>query len=169
MDPQTPTPPPQTPGQTLLDLTAGSGAPASPTPRTPGASTRVLAQEAAGPKIGRYRVLKEHARGGMGRVLLAVDTTIGRKVALKELLSGLRASAAPDSAATKSIGERFLREARVTGRLEHPSIVPVYEIGTGEDGNLFYSMRFVAGRTLAQHLDEIRARDLPERETLACA
>lgn len=103
----------------------------------------------------------------MGRVLLAVDTTIGRRVASKELLSGLRnASGTPETAATKSIGERFLREARVTGRLEHPNIVPVYEIGTGDDGNLFYSMRFVGGRTQAQ-LDEIKARNLPEREKLA--
>ena len=162
---------PETPGQTLLDLTAGGSGPPqdSASPTRPGlASTRVLAQESSGPKIGRYRVLKEHARGGMGRVLLAVDTTIGRKVALKELLSGLRnASGTPETAATKSIGERFLREARVTGRLEHPNIVPVYEIGTGDDGNLFYSMRFVGGRTLAAQLDEIKARNLPEREKLA--
>ncbi len=154
------------PGRTLIDIAAPAKAAPDTNARTVShRSTRAVA-DSGELKIGRYRILKEHARGGMGRVLLAVDTTIGRNVAVKELLSGVLAQA-PDSAATKSIGERFLREARVTGRLEHPNIVPVYEIGTADNGSLFYSMRFVGGRTMAQRLDAIAASGKDAREKLA--
>lgn len=154
------------PGRTLIDIAAPAKADADTKARTVASKSNRVVAETSEPKIGRYRVLKEHARGGMGRVLLAVDTTIGRNVAVKELLSGLLAQA-QDSAATKSIGERFLREARVTGRLEHPNIVPVYEIGTADNGSLFYSMRFVGGRTMAQRLDAIAASGKDAREKLA--
>jgi len=105
----------------------------------------------------RYEIMREHARGGMGRVLLARDTAVGREVALKELLPGRQGS----SGVTRKTGtlaqaERFLREARVTGQLEHPGIVPVYEIGQRPDGSPFYTMKFVRGRTLADRLREIR-------------
>ena len=105
----------------------------------------------------RYEVMREHARGGMGRVLLAKDLAVGREVALKELLPSRQGS----SQVTKRTGtlahaERFLREARVTGQLEHPGIVPVYEIGQRPDGSPFYTMKFVRGRTLADRLREIR-------------
>lgn len=144
---------------TLLDIPAVGTVLAAST-----ATTRVLAREPGGERIGRYRILKEHARGGMGRVLLAVDTSIGRKVALKELLAGGKPVSTSDSA-TRSLGERFLREARVTGRLEHPNIVPVYEIGDAADG-LYYSMRFVAGRTLGERLKEVNTlEDRRERLT----
>ncbi|MBZ0137380.1 MAG: protein kinase [Planctomycetes bacterium] len=151
------------PPSTLLNITPGESSALPVLGAT--ASTRVLAKEQGGPRIGQYRILKEHARGGMGRVLLAVDTSIGRKVALKELLSGASQDGSGENAATHSIGERFLREARITGRLEHPNIVPVYEIGDGENGP-YYSMRFVAGHTLAQKLVEINSNEDP-RERLA--
>ncbi len=154
------------PGRTLIDIAAPAKGAADTKARTVASKSNRAVAESGEAKIGRYRVLKEHARGGMGRVLLAVDTTIGRNVAVKELLSGVLAQA-PDSAATKSIGERFLREARVTGRLEHPNIVPVYEIGTADNGSLFYSMRFVGGRTMAQRLDAIAASGKDAREKLA--
>ncbi len=150
----------------MIDIAAPLKAAPDTNARTVSAKSARVAVESGETRIGRYRILKEHARGGMGRVMLAVDTTIGRNVAVKELLSGVLAQA-PDSAATKSIGERFLREARVTGRLEHPNIVPVYEIGTADNGSLFYSMRFVGGRTMAQRLDAIAASGKDAREKLA--
>ena len=152
------------PAQTLLNISVPGGDGTAPSPPT--RSTSVRATEAGQRTLGRYRVVREHARGGMGRVLLAIDTTIGRNVAVKELLAGAAADTR-DEAATRSIGERFLREARVTGRLEHPNIVPVYEIGTSETGALYYSMRFVGGRTMAQKLDAIAAGQGDARARLA--
>ena len=84
----------------------------------------------------------EVARGGMGRILAARDLRVGRPVAVKELLGRSRQLAA-----------RFEREARVTARLQHPGIVPIYEIGRWPDGTPFYSMRMVEGRTLREAID----------------
>jgi tetratricopeptide (TPR) repeat protein/tRNA A-37 threonylcarbamoyl transferase component Bud32 len=92
---------------------------------------------------GRYTLTRLHATGGIGRVWLARDNTLGRDVALKELR--------PERAGQPTVAARFLREARVTGQLEHPGIVPIYELGRRPDGQQpFYTMRFVRGRTLAE-------------------
>ena len=85
----------------------------------------------------RYILGAEIARGGMGRVVEATDTLLGRVVALKEALSS-----DPESL------ERFARETRITARLEHPSIVPVHDGGTGPNGMPYYVMRKIAGRPL---------------------
>jgi eukaryotic-like serine/threonine-protein kinase len=91
----------------------------------------------------RYRFSRLHAAGGMGRVWLACDDALGRDVALKELL--------PELAQSAAIKARFLREARVAGQLEHPGVVPVYDVGQSADGGSpYYTMRFVRGRTLAE-------------------
>jgi serine/threonine-protein kinase len=92
---------------------------------------------------GRYILSSVHASGGIGRIWLARDTQLGREVAIKE--------ARPDIAGDAALTARFLREARITGQLEHPGVVPVYELATRSDnGQPFYSMRFVKGRTLSQ-------------------
>ena len=85
-----------------------------------------------------YRVEGEFARGGMGRILLARDHRLGRTVALKEL----HEDAGPGAA------RRFVREALVTARLQHPAIVPVYEAGRWPGGRPFYAMKLVEGRSL---------------------
>ncbi|GIW86493.1 MAG: hypothetical protein KatS3mg108_0817 [Isosphaeraceae bacterium] len=91
----------------------------------------------------RYTLTRLHAKGGIGQVWLARDATIGREVALKELR--------PERATDGAIWSRFLEEARITGQLEHPGIVPVYELASaGEDRPPFYTMRFVRGRTLTE-------------------
>jgi serine/threonine-protein kinase len=90
----------------------------------------------------RYTLSRLHATGGIGRVWLARDASLGRDVALKELR--------PERASQPALWARFLREAQVTGQLEHPSIVPVYEVGRRPDEQPFYTMRFVRGRTLAE-------------------
>jgi WD40 repeat protein/serine/threonine protein kinase len=81
-----------------------------------------------------YVVAGEQGRGGLGRVLRAHDRRLGRSVALKELLSS-----------DVDARARFLREARLTARLQHPSIVPIYEIGHRKDGAPYYAMKLIAG------------------------
>jgi serine/threonine protein kinase len=101
--------------------------------------------------------LKELGRGGIGRVVLAFDRTIGREVAMKELLPELLADDVEHgSLEATSHTQRFLREARITGQLEHPNIVPVYELGRQPTGCLYYTMRVVRGRTLASAVSACR-------------
>ena len=89
----------------------------------------------------RYHAQGVLGRGGMGEVRLVEDGLIGRGVAVKTIVPGLAASS--DARA------RFLREVRIQGQLEHPSIVPVYDLGVDESGNEFFTMKRVVGRTLA--------------------
>jgi eukaryotic-like serine/threonine-protein kinase len=97
-------------------------------------------------------------RGGLGRVLIARDTHLGRDVAIKELLPETLQQPDPRPLASGPPAPlaRFLREARVTGILEHPNIVPVYEVGVRADGTYYYTMKLVRGRTLAAALDACR-------------
>jgi PAS domain S-box-containing protein len=91
----------------------------------------------------RYCRLRLHAIGGIGRVWLAHDNDLGRDVALKELQ--------PERAEHATLRARFLQEAQITGQLEHPGIIPVYELVRARDGRQpFYTMRFVKGRTLSE-------------------
>ena len=89
---------------------------------------------------GRYSISEELGVGGLGRVVRATDRTVGRVVALKTFKDGV--GMAPD------VLERFMAEACVTARLEHPNIVPVYDIGTFENGQPYYTMRVVKQRNL---------------------
>ena len=121
-----------------------------PRPGAPCAGSKDVASTA---KIerGRYSDITELARGGIGRVILVNDEELGRQIALKELLP----SNADESSAQGSAKEaRFLREARITGQLEHPSIVPVHELGYRPDGTPYYTMKLVRGRTLQTALQE---------------
>jgi PAS domain S-box-containing protein len=91
----------------------------------------------------RYARLRLHATGGIGRVWVAHDGDLGRDVALKELR--------PERAEHAALWVRFLQEARITGQLEHPGVVPVYELARRRDDQQpFYTMRFVKGRTLSE-------------------
>ncbi|MDI1442636.1 serine/threonine-protein kinase [Polyangium sp. 6x1] len=97
----------------------------------------------------RYAPRKLLGRGGMGEVRLCKDAWIGREVARKTLLPGRGRDAR----------ERFLREARVQGQLEHPSIVPVYDIGVREGGEVYFTMKCLRGQTLRQVLKDLAAGD----------
>src|SRR5262249_41648496 len=88
---------------------------------------------------GRYELIDEHGRGGLGCVWKARDLDLGRVVALKEVL--------PEDDASRA---RFVREALVAARLGHPAIVPVHEAGRWDSGQPFYVMKLVAGRTLRE-------------------
>jgi serine/threonine protein kinase/tetratricopeptide (TPR) repeat protein len=93
---------------------------------------------------GRYTRTRVHARGGLGVVWVAEDQSIGREVALKELK--------PERGTEPRVLARFLEEARITGQLQHPSIVPIYELGTDPGtGAPYYTMRLIRGGTLADN------------------
>jgi eukaryotic-like serine/threonine-protein kinase len=93
----------------------------------------------------RFRVLRPHARGGLGAVFVALDSELNREVALKQILD--HHADDPDSR------QRFLIEAEITGGLEHPGIVPVYGLGTYGDGRPYYAMRFIKGDSLKESIE----------------
>ena len=107
------------------------------------------------PEIPGYVVSMELAHGGMGRVLAATDRTLDRDVAVKVLLppkpdDGASARAAYRAAAAA----RFVRESKITARLQHPGIPPVHQLGVLADGSPFLAMKLIRGRTLAALLKE---------------
>src|SRR5262249_19885629 len=104
----------------------------------------------------RFRVLRPHARGGLGAVFVAIDTELHREVALKQILD----SHADDP----SSRQRFVLEAEVTGGLEHPGIVPVYGMGTYGGGRPYYAMRVICGDSLKQAIDRFHADEPSQRE-----
>jgi serine/threonine-protein kinase len=95
---------------------------------------------------GRFQILRPHARGGLGEVLVALDTELNREVALKRIQS--RHADHPQSRA------RFTLEAEITGGLEHPGVVPIYGLGAYSDGRPYYAMRFIHGDSLKEALEE---------------
>ncbi len=97
---------------------------------------------------GRFRVLRPHAKGGIGEVFVALDAELNREVALKRIQD--RHADEPGSRA------RFLREAEITGGLEHPGIVPVYALGRDDAGRPYYAMRFIRGRSLKKEVERFR-------------
>ncbi|WP_197532154.1 serine/threonine-protein kinase [Symmachiella macrocystis] len=110
----------------------------------------------------RYRIISNHASGGLGDVFLAHDGEVSREVALKQLKSQFADD--PDSQA------RFLREAEITGGLEHPGIVPVYGMGAYGDGRPYYAMRFVRGGSFKAAIEQYQeiagVRELDSLRTL---
>jgi serine/threonine protein kinase len=100
----------------------------------------------------RYRLLDRIARGGMGVVYTAEDENLQRRVALKVL---------EVPATGGDLASRLTREARVLAALEHPGIVPVHDVGTLADGRVFYTMKFVEGRSLDKYIESVAS--LPDR------
>jgi serine/threonine protein kinase len=93
----------------------------------------------------RYHIIQSHARGGLGEVFLAADAQLRREVALKQMQARFA-----DDAPSR---QRFLQEAEITGRLEHPGVVPVYGLGATPDGRPFYAMRFIRGEDMQTAID----------------
>jgi serine/threonine-protein kinase len=118
---------------------------------------QVRSAEVPGPQQapGHYRIDGEIARGGMGAVLKGRDTDLGRDVAVKVLL-------AAHASETERV-QRFVEEAQIAGQLQHPGVVPVYELGRFADHRPYFAMKLVKGRTLAALLAESKepAEDRP--------
>jgi len=93
----------------------------------------------------RYQLVTNFARGGLGQIWMANDGRLRREVAFKELL--------PNALKNRNALERFLEEAQITGQLEHPSIVPIYDIGYQENGTPFYAMKLVRGETMEKEIE----------------
>jgi serine/threonine protein kinase len=118
--------------------------------------TGPLREEDPGEAAGlTYEFLEEISRGGMGVILRCRDRALHRDLAIKVLLDQYRDQ--PD------LVRRFIEEARITGQLQHPFIVPVHKLGTLEDGRPYFAMKLVEGRTFADLLQErpTPAHDLP--------
>lgn len=98
-----------------------------------------------------YELGRLLAKGGMGQILSARDNSIQRTVAVKVILTGAEAS--------DEHVHRLVAEARITGQLEHPNIVPLHELGVTPDGVVYYTMRLVEGVTLSEVLETIRQKD----------
>ncbi|MEM9827255.1 MAG: protein kinase [Planctomycetota bacterium] len=104
----------------------------------------------------RYRIIRPHARGGLGEVFVASDTELNREVAIKEIQRRFADQ-------TESRG-RFILEAEVTGGLEHPGIVPVYGLGQYDDGRPYYAMRFIKGDSLQDAIKTFHRGDLTDTQ-----
>src|SRR5205807_7657611 len=103
-----------------------------------------------------YALLDRVGHGGMGEVYRGKDPALGRDLAVKVLRPELRGH--PDAE------HRFQQEARINGLLQHPSIVPVHNLGRLPDGRLYFTMKLVRGRTLAELLNVGPASSRPETD-----
>ena len=101
------------------------------------------------PPWHRFRKVQFHARGGLGEVYLGRDEELHREVALKRL---------PENRQDDASRRRFLREAEITSRLEHPGVVPVYGLGNDAEGQPCYAMRFIRGQTMHDAITELHAQ-----------
>ncbi len=98
----------------------------------------------------RFEKLKLLGEGGLGEVVGALDHDIGRKVAIKRLHAHVRSPAAL---------ARFVDEIRTIGKLEHPNIIPIHDVGTDGDGELYFVMKYVDGETLESVIEKLAAGD----------
>jgi len=126
-------------------------------PGTSGSSTSVSFIQGHVPEqkniqfsLGPYQITRVIGKGGMGEVFLAYDTNCGRKIALKRIRSDLNEYI--------QMHNRFLKEARITSQLTHPSIIPIYAIH-GQDQQTYYTMPFVEGDTLKEILRKTRLQE----------
>jgi serine/threonine protein kinase len=117
------------------------------------ASAALIAQAGLGERYQSRRML---GRGGMGEVRLCKDQWIGREIAMKVMRT--------EHQKRDDLRVRFLSEAQVQGQLEHPAIVPVYDLGVLPDGNIYFSMKRLRGQTLAEILDSLREGNLEAQE-----
>jgi serine/threonine-protein kinase len=127
---------------------SGTNPPPDPERTVPASDLAPLPKVGPGPAAAsqRYELSGEIARGGMGAVLRGRDRILGRELAVKVLLEAHEGR--------PELARRFVEEAQVGGQLQHPGIVPVYELGNFDDGRPFFTMKLLEGRTLADLLHE---------------
>ncbi len=130
-------------------------------------STSVPPDGPATPSPGGFELLRPYEAGGLGLVGIARDVALDREVAFKQIR--------PELADDPGSRRRFVHEAKITGRLEHPGIVPVHALGCDADGRPYYAMKFVRGLTLRQAIAQYHAaptylafRDLLRRFVSVC-
>ena len=123
----------------------GAFHPSMPPPVSPGPGAAFVTG------AGRYEVRRPLGKGSMGEVVLCRDTRIGRDVALKRMIGRHQGDGTARA--------RFLREAKVQGQLEHPSVVPVYDLDADEAGAEFFTMKCLRGQTLAEILRALARGD----------
>jgi serine/threonine protein kinase len=128
--------------QSAYSFVSSTGEPESGRPRDPSGPVEP-ASEPIPSRLGRYEILRKLGEGGMGTVYLAVDTLLDRQVAMK--VPSLAFSGRP------KLRERFYREARLSARLSHPNICPIYDVGEAE-GKPYLTMSYVDGRTLSHEI-----------------
>ena len=147
-------------GSDVTDMLAagGGGRAANRTPALDGSRKPAGPPRAKSSDQERYELVENFAQGGLGKIWRARDKRIQRDVAYKELL--------PAVLKNKNYFERFLEEAQITGQLEHPAIVPIYDLGWQENGTPFYSMKLVRGDTYKKAIEACHAlpRHSPERK-----
>jgi len=129
--------------ETLREIITRSGLTIKLGQTIPSSQTDGRASKPALPKLGRYSVTGHLGEGGMGEVLQVSDPDLGRAMAAKVI----KGQAGPDQLA------KFVREAQITGQLEHPNIVPLHELGMTADQQIYFTMKRVEGRTLEEVLE----------------
>ncbi|MBU1220143.1 serine/threonine protein kinase [Myxococcota bacterium] len=98
----------------------------------------------------RLEILKTIGEGGAGQVFIAMDHDIGRRVAVKKIKSDVKSPV---------MLMRFVEEIRTVGRLEHPNIIPVHDVGVDEDGDYYFVMKYIEGETLEDIIEKLRSGD----------
>lgn len=118
--------------------------------------------ELAGRRLGGYQLVKRIGSGGMGEVYRAVQVALGRQVAIKIL--------SPELTEDRTFVDRFMTEARAAGKLNHPNVAQVHEVGES-DGIYYYSMEYLAGGSVQERIRGGRALELAEsiKVVLGCA
>lgn len=122
---------------------------AAPSPAGSTTTTAATRRKKIQRRLADYRFVQKLAEGGMGSILICSDESLRRQVAMKVIKPGI--------AESENQRHRFMQEGRVTGRLEHPNIVPVHELGTDESGTPYFTMKFVRGKSLGQILKDLDA------------
>ncbi len=142
------------PDESLSDATAAAVDAATvvdPLPQAPRATDSSVESELGDCGSGRYSQQSTIGKGGMGEIVLCVEQNTRREVAMKRML--------PTAAGHAKHRARFVEEAQVTAQLEHPNIVPVHELGRDEHGAIYFTMKLVKGRSLAEILIASREGD----------
>ncbi len=137
------------PGDSVVEvLRAAGGVPECVVLREeePGANEQLTPASGVPGIPPHYRILGEIARGGIGVVLKGRDVDLGRDVALKVLRA--------EHSANLSLTRRLVEEAQIGGQLQHPGILPIYELGLDSSRRPFFAMKLVRGRTLAELLQD---------------
>ena len=114
---------------------------------------------AEGQQIGSYRIERAIGSGGMGVVYVAIDTRLGRRAAIKQLLPALSSD--------HGIVERFFNEAKAAASINHPSIVEIYDVGWHSDGSAYFAMKFLEGDSIARRMRNVRQFPLEIAATIS--